>query len=100
MIPKVRPVILDDKTIAKILSQKKDDVNEVDDQIDDQIVEEDSINGNETESEMEEQSNWVITAVIAVVVNLILGVGGFFLYKKLKKRAAEQQSKLIERLET
>ncbi len=44
--------------------------------------------------------DWVMTAVIAVVVNLLLCVAGFFLYKNIKKRAAEQQSKLIERLAT
>jgi len=92
VVPKVRPVILDDKTIADLLSpQEADDGIDDDDSFDDEA---------ETNGEIDEQPDWVMTAVIAVVVNLVLGVGGFFLYKKIKKRAAEQQSKLIERLAT
>jgi hypothetical protein len=91
LAPKIRPVILDDKTIAEILSPQQDDIGEKDDT--------DSVDSDAIESEIDEKPNWVMTAVIAVGVNLVLGIGGFFLYKKLKKRATEQQSKLIERLE-
>ncbi len=92
--PKVRPVILDDKTIADLLSPPEDELDEIDDE--DSFVDDEA----EAESEIDEQPDWVMTAVIAVVVNLVLGVGGFFLYKRMKKKAAEQQSKLIERLAT
>ena len=97
--PKVRPVILDQNALAELFPPVKSIIEEKKSVTEKPIIQEkDNLEDDTIEIDDQTGPDWVITAVIAVIVNLLLGVAGFFLYKKMKKRSAEQQSKLIERL--
>ena len=99
--PKVRPVILDENTLAELFPPEKPIIEEKESVEEKPIIaEQDSLEEDPVEMDNPSDPGWVMTAVIAVIVNLVLGVAVFFLYKKLKKRSAEQQSKLLERLAT
>jgi len=90
--PKIKPVILDENSIADLLSGQDE---ESDEDLDEEEWEETE---TDADTEAEDQTDWVMTAVIAVVVNIVLFIGGFFGFKVMKKRTADQQSKLLERL--
>ena len=48
--------------------------------------------------EKKEPVNWLQTSAIVLGLNVILAVAGFFGYKWFKKRAAEKQNELLDRL--
>lgn len=59
----------------------------------------------ETEADSEKHSppaehniNWALVGGILFAINVILGVGGFFIHRYLKKIQAEKQQQLLERL--
>lgn len=43
-------------------------------------------------------TNWLLVGGILLAINLVLGVGGFFTYRYLKKNQAEKHQQLLERL--
>ncbi|ANE54402.1 vWA domain-containing protein [Methylomonas sp. DH-1] len=45
-----------------------------------------------------EPTNWWLVGGILVAINLLFGVGGFFIHRYLKKSEAEQHQRLLERL--
>ncbi|MBD9361798.1 VWA domain-containing protein [Methylomonas fluvii] len=66
---------------------------------------------HETDAEQHEQAdheqhpppdapptNWLLVGGILLAINLILGVGGFFTYRYLKKSQADKHQQLLERL--
>ncbi|MCQ8117196.1 VWA domain-containing protein [Methylomonas rosea] len=44
------------------------------------------------------KTNWLLVGGILLAINLVLGVGGFFTYRYLKKSQAEKHQQLLERL--
>ncbi|PKD38412.1 hypothetical protein CWO84_19385 [Methylomonas sp. Kb3] len=44
------------------------------------------------------ETNWLLVGGIMLAINLILGVGGFFTYRYLKKSQADKHQQLLERL--
>lgn len=42
--------------------------------------------------------NWVVTTIAAVLINLALGVGGWYGYRTYKKRASAKQAALLDEL--
>ena len=88
--PKIKPLVLDKNSVAVLLSGQ--------DEKPDGVLEEEDLDEAVTEPEASDQADWVMTAVIALVVNVILFIGGFVGFKVMKKRTAEHQSKLLERL--
>lgn len=100
--PKVRPVIIDPKRLPPVTMGKKrlpklfpQEVEEVEEEGDTEEEEQDE---TEPLPEESEDGDWMVTAGIIVGLNLILGVGGFFGYKKWKKKSADADSKLIDKL--
>lgn len=47
---------------------------------------------------VEEESNWLLTSGVVVLVNLLFAVGGFFGYKAYKKKAADEDEDLVNKL--
>lgn len=47
---------------------------------------------------VEEESNWLLTSGIVVLVNLLFVVGGFFGYKAYKKKAFDEDEALVNKL--
>jgi len=45
-----------------------------------------------------EESNWMLTSAIVLVVNLLLAAAGFFGFKFYKKKVAEEDEQLIKKL--
>ncbi|WP_256361580.1 hypothetical protein, partial [Methylomonas koyamae] len=45
-----------------------------------------------------EPTNWWLVGGILLAINLLFGVGGFFIHRYLKKSEAEQHQRLLERL--
>ncbi len=115
IMPKVRPIIIDQKRLSKLFptepqqlpklfpSEEAEEEVVVDEVSDDIAVEEEDVDDEEemVEEEVVDEAgegDWMITTGIIVGLNLILGVGGFFGYKKWKKRSADADSKLIDKL--
>ncbi|AMK75999.1 MULTISPECIES: VWA domain-containing protein [Methylomonas] len=46
----------------------------------------------------EHKTNWALVGGILFAINIIVGVGGFFIHRYLKKIQAEKQQQLLERL--
>ncbi|MEE9398520.1 MAG: vWA domain-containing protein [Methylococcales bacterium] len=90
--PKVRPVVIDENLIAKLLP-KTDETESEDDALEEKEDEEDT---EETVAE----PDWLMTGLIAGGVNIALLVGGFFGYKAIKKRSLKDETELLERLST
>ena len=47
---------------------------------------------------LEEESSWLLTSGVVVLVNLLFAVGGFFGYKAYKKKASDEDEALINKL--
>ncbi|MEH6502483.1 MAG: vWA domain-containing protein [Cycloclasticus sp.] len=47
---------------------------------------------------VEEESNWLLTSGIVLLVNLLLAAGGFFGYKAYKKKVADEDETLVKGL--
>ena len=45
-----------------------------------------------------EETNWLVVSGIVLVVNVVLGVGGYFIFLMIRKSHAEKQQKILERL--
>jgi hypothetical protein len=54
----------------------------------------------ETEPAEEEGLSWMVMVGIGLAVNLLLGVGGYFGYKKFKSKDAAAEAELINKLST
>jgi len=50
------------------------------------------------EEPVEEESNWMLTSVIVLLVNLLLAAAGFFGFKFYKKKVAEGDELLVKKL--
>jgi len=87
--PWIRPVIIDEKLIAKLLPET--DESEIEG---DGLEEEDEEDVEETVAE----PDWVMTGLIAAGVNIALLVSGFLGYKAIKKRSKRDENELLERL--
>lgn len=46
----------------------------------------------------EEPPNWSFSIVVVVLLNVILGVAGFFIFRYVKKQAATKQAQILSRL--
>jgi hypothetical protein len=96
--PNIRPVVINDELFSKVESTKP---NPIDDK---KIAETENDSKGEEEGiaeeidEEEEGVDWVKTTAIVVAINIIFMIAGFFLYKFLKKRSAEKQTQLLDRL--
>lgn len=84
--PRVRPIVLDKQLLSSL-----DDGGE-------EVVGE-SLESHAAD-QLEEQPDWALTGIITGVVNLVLIVGGFFLYRFIRKRLAKQEMQLLDRLAT
>lgn len=104
--PKVRPVIIDQKKIRELFPPEIEEVEEelegevVDEEMDEDIDAEEDADDSEEEETAEEsgEDDWIMTSAIVIGLNILLGVGGFFGYKQWKKRSADADSKLIDKL--
>ncbi|MDX2427045.1 MAG: vWA domain-containing protein [Cycloclasticus sp.] len=47
---------------------------------------------------VEEESNWLLTSGVVLLVNLLLAAGGFFGYKAYKKKVADEDEDLVNKL--
>lgn len=102
--PDIKPIIIDDsffvspklapdlKVTEETDKSEAEEIKEVNPEQADAETEEDEA------EELEAPINWMKTVGIVVVINIILLVIGFFVLKALKKRAAEKQAKLLDRL--
>ncbi|MBQ0724122.1 MAG: VWA domain-containing protein [Cycloclasticus sp.] len=55
--------------------------------------------GNQAiEEEAEEGSSWLITSMIVLLINLLLGAGGFFGFKWYKKKSIAEDEALVNKL--
>ncbi len=96
--PSIRPVIINDALFSKTELIKPNSI------VEDMIKAPETDKNKEEEEiteEVEEQEggvNWMKTAAIVVGINIVLIVAGFFAYKFLKKRSAEKQAQLLDRL--
>ena len=74
------------------------DVYVIADQLKKETIEKESPEQAEEADEETSEVNWMKTGAIVVAINIILIAAGFFLYKLLKKRSAEKQTQLLDRL--
>ena len=90
--PQIKPLIVDQNTVADLLSGNEEESEA--------LLDDEDWGDDKSDAETEAQPDWVMTAAIAIGVNLVLIIGGFFGLRAMKKRTARQQSELIERLAT
>lgn len=88
--PRIRPVVIDERFLNSL-----DEGNEQSNM--DDFADSFSEMG---EDEKIQKPDWVMIALIAGGVNLVLIVGGFFLYRFIQKRSAAQEMELLDRLAT
>lgn len=92
--PQLQPLIIDGKEFAKILPQPvsegdKKPVDELSkDQLENPLLEQESV----------EKPDWIITTMVAVGINLVLAVAGFFAFRYVRNRGIEKRAQLIDRL--
>jgi hypothetical protein len=48
--------------------------------------------------EAEEGSNWLVTAMVVLLINLLIGAGGFFGFKWYKKKSIAEDEALVNKL--
>ena len=54
--------------------------------------------GNELPEVSIEKTDWVITGIVGTLVNILLIVGGYFGYRFFKKKSAQKQEELLNKL--
>lgn len=100
--PQLKPVLINEALFKKKKTpDNTQPVNKqvIDEDIDDMLESEQIDESKKSEREQKEDVNWITTSVTVVVVNIILLVGGFFLYKMLRKKTIEKQTQLLEQFE-
>ncbi len=97
--PKVRPLIIDEAFLANLFRSKSKPVI---DEISTEIKVDNTLDDFDESLEQESTNSpdWITTGIIALIVNVFLVGAGFFSYRFIKKRKADINSKLIERLTT
>ncbi len=90
----IKPVIVDSSLFSK--SETKIEPEPVDAPSATLPIEKETIEAIQTDEK--EPVNWMKTSLIVVLINLILFTAGFFIFKWMKKTAAEKQHQLLERL--
>lgn len=103
--PNVKPVIINDQFFVTKLSKQtlkptitKEKVTETElIKIDEEVEQEEE----ETVDIVPEKENvnWIKTTIIVISINIVLIVAGFFVFKMMRKKTAEQQAKLLDRLD-
>ncbi len=110
--PKVKPLMIDEQFVAQIkgatevksvADNKLEDVKtednrkEADESVEETIIENDQDQEGGGENVTENGSRGLVIIGI-VVINLLLIAGGYFGYRYMKKRTAEKQQQLLDRL--
>lgn len=72
----------------------KEEVHKTGDEKEPEIIEED-----QQETPAKEEPDWLMGAIIAVIVNIIVGIGGWFAYRKWKKARETAYDELTGELE-
>lgn len=90
--PQIKPLVVDKNTFSDLLSDNEEESEEP--------LDDDDWGDEELDAETEQQPDWIMTAAIALAVNVVLIIGGIFGLRAVKKRTDKQQSELIERLAT
>lgn len=97
--PQLKPLIIDSAELAERFPEP---VVEADEALPDPTIEETPVTDSAENPPMEEapnnDANWLTTSIVAVAINLVLFVGGYFAYRSLKKREEINQLKLLEGL--
>lgn len=102
--PNIAPVIIDDRLFDKEreATQLSEPVKDEDEKASPEKMEierdEDGLDAEEVE-EPEEPIDWIKTSAIVVGINILLIAIGFFWYKIMKKKSADNQEKLLSRLD-
>ncbi len=112
--PNIKPLLIDEQFVAQIkdvtavksaadidirvTANKQDEVNEKKETTDATVQ---TITGDSQEEDDEniaESERWGMLISVVVVINLLLIAGSYFGYKYMKKRTAEKQQQLLDRL--
>jgi len=94
--PDIKPVLIEDSLFSGVKAGGVEAVAEVEPEI---ISELDVIAEEQPPVAEDEAVNWGLTSAIALAVNSVLLVAGFFLFKFIKKKEQEKQQQLLGRLE-
>jgi len=97
--PSIKPVIIEDSLFMVLEAEEEEEVK-VADKLVEQVAEEEMIEENVPDEIIEEKDpvNWLKTSGIIIAINIVIFAGGFFGFKWLKKRAADKQAQLLDRL--
>lgn len=93
--PSIKPVIINDSLFS---ISKSEAIDEIATESLEKETAEQPEEGADERGEETPEVNWMKTATIVVAINIVLIALGFFLYKFLKKRNAEKQIQLLDRL--
>jgi uncharacterized protein (TIGR03503 family) len=92
--PNIKPIVINDSLFAApepVEEKKKEEIVA-------ENVENKPLEIVEEPVEVKDEVNWMKTSIIVVVVNIILIAGCFFTFKFMKKRTADKQTQLLNRL--
>jgi len=94
--PNIKPVIIDDSLFSKIVSEP--DSIAIDDEKKEEIVQDEPNEQIEQVIAEKKPVDWKKTSAIVIAINIVLIVAGFFLFKFIKKKTADKQAQLLDRL--
>ena len=90
--PAIRPIVVDRHILETLTEKEQSDAG--------QDTWDDGEPGEPDSLTISQEPDWMMTGVIAAIVNFVLLLGGFFLYRYVQKRMTKQQTQLIDRLAT